>query len=163
MQSLFYSFVFDISDSTLYQSSVLVTFGINFLSYQVKNSRTRNPFSYEKDFRDLINIYARKNTSDVTQELISPELVYASDNSCSTSNDSSSVSFDVLDGIEDDPLCGSSNRVSFQTAKSVLKERNMSVEYLEDECDLLKDADDLDGKLHMNSALHSMFQSLSYM
>lgn len=136
-------------------------FGVNFLSYQVKNSRTRDPFSYEKDFRELIDIYARKNTSDVTQDLISPELIYASDNSCSTSTDSSFESFDVLDGIEDDPLCGSSNRVSFQTAKSVLKERNMSVEYLEDECDLLKDVDDLDGKLLMNYALHSMFQPLS--
>ncbi|XP_074335305.1 ATP-dependent DNA helicase Q-like SIM isoform X2 [Apium graveolens] len=124
--------------------TVLTSFFRPNLRFSVKNSRTRDPFSYDKDFRELINIYTRKNTSDVTQDLISPELVYASDYSCSTSSDSSSESFNVLDGIEDDPLCGSGNRVSFQTAKSVLKERNMSVEYLEDECDLLKDVNDLD-------------------
>lgn len=87
--------------------------------------------------------------------------MYPSDNFYSSSDDSSPELVDVSDDIEDDPLCGSSNRVSFQTAKSVLKERKLSVEFLEDECDLLKDVDDLDGKLFMIFALYSMFQSLS--
>ncbi|WOG84369.1 hypothetical protein DCAR_0103552 [Daucus carota subsp. sativus] len=124
--------------------TVLTSFFRPNLRFSVKNSKTRNLSSYNKDFRELINVYTRKNTSDVRQDLIPPELMYPSDNFYSSSDDSSPELVDVSDDIEDDPLCGSSNRVSFQTAKSVLKERKLSVEFLEDECDLLKDVDDLD-------------------
>lgn len=85
------------------------------LRFSVNHSATKSN-SYQKDFRELINIYARKNSSDINE--------HGSDNSEAFSN-------------------GSMFETDVRSLDKPANER-LSVEYLEDESDLLQGADDFD-------------------
>lgn len=53
-----------------------------------------------------------------------------------------------VDGVEGDGVSDSEDKVRSpgRCGLASLKDRQLSVEYLEDECDLVQDVDDLDGK-----------------
>ncbi|KAA8545153.1 hypothetical protein F0562_019958 [Nyssa sinensis] len=94
---------------------VLTSFFRPNLRFSVKHSRTSSPSSYEKDFRELIDINTRKKK----------------------------VMWTILRMV---PLL--KIMIKFAQAKengsTASKEKKMSVEYLEDECDLFQDVNDLD-------------------
>ncbi|XP_059648491.1 ATP-dependent DNA helicase Q-like SIM [Cornus florida] len=125
---------------------VLTSFFRPNLRFSVKHSRTSSPSSYEKDFCELIDVYTRKEKSyKKKQNMISQDQGDASDNS--TSNLYGSIyEADHGDSIENDPSFGSDDEVSFRkgSCSTSSKEKEMSVEYLEDECDLFQGVDDLD-------------------
>ncbi|KAA8545162.1 hypothetical protein F0562_019949 [Nyssa sinensis] len=121
------------------------------LRFSVKHSRTSSPSSYEKDFRELIDINTRKKKSvEKRDKMIAQDLDDASGNSSSTSNGSifeaDEMSQGDVDNIEDG--ASSENDDNVRSAKengsTASKEKKMSVEYLEDECDLFQDVNDLD-------------------
>lgn len=129
---------------------VLTSFFRPNLRFSVKHSKTSSPSSYENDFRELINMYTRTKKFDKMQNTIPKDLEDASINSSSTSSGSASESDGTynnsLDNIEYDAFSGNSDQVRLQKENnsSASKDKKMSVEYLEDECDLFQDVDDLD-------------------
>uniref|UniRef100_A0A5B6ZVB9 ATP-dependent DNA helicase n=2 Tax=Davidia involucrata TaxID=16924 RepID=A0A5B6ZVB9_DAVIN len=130
---------------------VLTSFFRPNLRFSVKHSRTSSPSSYEKDFSELIDTYVRKKKSvEKKHKMISPDLEDASGNSSSTSNGSISEADEMsqgdVDNIEDGVSSENDDEASpaKEDGSTASKEKKMSVEYLEDECDLFQDVDDLD-------------------
>ncbi|GLT72437.1 hypothetical protein SLA2020_443720 [Shorea laevis] len=127
---------------------VLTSFFRPNLRFLVKHSRTSSPSSYEKDFRELIDIYVRKRKSgDKIQTVISQELDDASDGSDNDSiseADRSSPSDlnhieDSYSGRDDDEVYSMKENGSIGS-----KGKEMSVEYLENDVDIFQGVDDWD-------------------
>lgn len=116
---------------------------------QVKHSRTSSPSSYEKDFRELIDIYVRKRKSgDKKQTVISQELDDESDGSDSDSiSEADRISPTDLNNIEDSYSGRDDDEVySVKENGSIAsKGKEMSVEYLENDVDIFQGVDDWDG------------------
>ncbi|KAL7235219.1 hypothetical protein ACSBR1_018663 [Camellia fascicularis] len=130
---------------------VLTSFFRPNLRFSVKHSRTSSPSSYEKDFCELINIYTRKKRPDKKKHnVMLQDLEHDSDSSSNTSDDSvfeaDRMSQSFLDTIVDDSFSENDDDVSSSKANqsTASNEKKLSVEYLEDECDLLMGVDDLD-------------------
>ncbi|GMP40216.1 hypothetical protein CsSME_00010754 [Camellia sinensis var. sinensis] len=130
---------------------VLTSFFRPNLRFSVKHSKTSSPSSYEKDFCELINIYTRKKRPDKKKHnVMLQDLEHDSDSSSNTSNDSvfeaDRMSQSLLDTIVDDSFSENDDDVSSSKANqsTASNEKKLSVEYLEDECDLLRGVDDLD-------------------
>ncbi|CAL5378788.1 unnamed protein product [Camellia sinensis] len=130
---------------------VLTSFFRPNLRFSVKHSRTSSPSSYEKDFCELINIYTRKKRPDKKEHnVMLQDLEHDSDSYSNTSNDSvfeaDGMSQSFLDTIVDDSFSENDDDVSSSKANqsTASNEKKLSVEYLEDECDLLMGVDDLD-------------------
>lgn len=108
---------------------------------QVKHSRTSSPASYQKDFCQLIDFYVRKGTaSEKKKTVIFPDLDDQSDSSstCSTSGaDRTSPIYDLEDGDID----ANNDKITST------REKEMSVEYLENDVDIFRSVDDWDGTI----------------
>lgn len=117
-----------------------------FCHLQVKHSRTSSPSSYEKDFRELIDIYTRKKCPGKKHYSISEDPEDFSDNSSNTC-EADGICENNLDNFEDDASSENDDEVCLpdKTGTLASKEKKLSVEYLEDECDLFHGVDDFDG------------------
>lgn len=106
----------------------------------MKDSRTASLASYENDFSELITLYSKNKKS--VQKLISKDFENSSNkssgapNRCSSGMDEMSKNDHGIDDNEfsDDNECLASS-----------DEKELTVEYLEDDCDLVQGVDDLDG------------------
>ncbi|CAL5346686.1 unnamed protein product [Camellia sinensis] len=135
-----------------YDSVKTLRYGhLMIMTDQVKHSRTSSPSSYEKDFCELVDIHTRKKRRDKKKHnVMLQDLEHDSDNSSNTSNDSifeaDKMSLSFLDNIVDDSFSENDDDVSSSKANqsTASNEKKLSVEYLEDECDLLMGVDDLD-------------------
>lgn len=96
-------------------------------------------------------MYTNKKKIDKPQITNSKELEDVSDNSSSTSSGSASGSDGTyntsLDDGDVDAFSGNTDEVGLrkENSSSTSKDKKLSVEYLEDDFDLIQDADDLDG------------------
>ncbi|XP_044475735.1 ATP-dependent DNA helicase Q-like SIM [Mangifera indica] len=108
------------------------------LRFSVKHSRTSSPASYQKDFCQLIDFYVRKGkASEKKKTVIFPDLDDQSDSSstCSTSGaDRTSPIYDLEDGDID----ANNDKITST------REKEMSVEYLENDVDIFQSVDDWD-------------------
>ncbi|CAL5391610.1 unnamed protein product [Camellia sinensis] len=135
-----------------YDSVKTLRYGhLMIMTDQVKHSRTSSPSSYEMDFCELVDIYTRKKRPDKKKHnVMLQDLEHDSDSSSNTSNDSvfeaDRMSPSFLDNIVDDSFSENDDDVSSSKANqsTASNEKKLSVEYLEDECDLLMGVDDLD-------------------
>ncbi|XP_059313161.1 ATP-dependent DNA helicase Q-like SIM [Lycium ferocissimum] len=129
---------------------VLTSFFRPNLRFSVKHSRTSSIASYKKDFHDLISTYSGKGKSCWKNKLMSTNLEENSESSDSASNGcmdehngTDEVNVDNTDGDaiseSDDEVCSPGRYGSDPS-----KDRQLSVEFLEDECDFVQDVDDLD-------------------
>ncbi|KAK2975991.1 hypothetical protein RJ640_024752 [Escallonia rubra] len=125
---------------------VITSFFRPNLRFSVKNSRTSSPASYEKDFRELIDIYTRKKRPGAKHNLISQHREDTFDNSSSKVVADGTYNCN-MDSIEDNGSSEEDDDVLMlkENGSSALKEKKMSVEYLEDDCDLFQGGDDFDG------------------
>ncbi|GLT28931.1 hypothetical protein SLA2020_038330 [Shorea laevis] len=117
---------------------VLTSFFRPNLRFSVKHSRTSSSSSYEKDFRQLIGMYARKkNIGGKKQTVISQEF-----NDQSGSDHSFLI---VLDDFEDGGI-GEDDEINSTkgNGSTVSKEKEMSIEYLENDVDVFQSVDDWD-------------------
>ncbi|KAL3516063.1 hypothetical protein ACH5RR_022965 [Cinchona calisaya] len=113
------------------------------LRFSVKHSNTSSLSSYEKDFHELIEIYTRKKNFGKRYDVMSKNLEHASDSIRGTPNCDMfepDTTDEVDDFSENDNEAGLSNECSSVCSK----DNKLSVEYLEDECDVFHDTDDLD-------------------
>nr|XP_027107724.1 ATP-dependent DNA helicase Q-like SIM isoform X4 [Coffea arabica] len=113
------------------------------LRFSVKHSRTSSLSSYEKDFHELIEIFTRKKKFGKAHQLMSKNLEHAPDNMSRT------ATCDMFepDTIDDDDAFSESDSevgMSNECRSASSKDKKLSVEYLEDECDVFQDTDDLD-------------------
>ncbi|KAK2976917.1 hypothetical protein RJ640_024751 [Escallonia rubra] len=124
---------------------VITSFFRPNLRFSVKNSRTSSPASYEKDFRELIDIYTRKKRPGAKHNLISQHREDTFDNSSSKVVADGTYNCN-MDSIEDNGSSEEDDDVLMlkENGSSALKEKKMSVEYLEDDCDLFQGGDDFD-------------------
>ncbi|KAJ7973345.1 ATP-dependent DNA helicase [Quillaja saponaria] len=126
---------------------VLTSFFRSNLRFSVKHSRT-SPSSYEKDFHELIEIYARKGKrAELKKTCISQE----SDDESSSSDTSSIYEADrispcELNNVEDGYFERDSSELSSRKrgGSPASKGKEMSVEYLENDVDVFQSADDWD-------------------
>ncbi|OMP03312.1 hypothetical protein COLO4_10505 [Corchorus olitorius] len=116
---------------------VLTSFFRPNLRFSVKHSRTTSS-SYETDFSQLIDVYARKKKiGERKQTLIAQEFHGQSDSDQSSGSD--------LNDSEDSDIDKSDDENSNQKNGSISsRERQMSVEYLENEVDVFKSVEDWD-------------------
>lgn len=125
---------------------------LHFCCMQVQHSRTSSLASYKKDFHELISTYSRKGKSSSKNKLMSTNLEENFESSDNESNDCmdehNGINEVNVDDVEGDAVSVSDNEVSSPERYGLdsLKDRQLSVEYLEDECDFVQDVDDLDGK-----------------
>ncbi|XP_021772893.1 ATP-dependent DNA helicase Q-like SIM isoform X2 [Chenopodium quinoa] len=114
---------------------VLTTFFRPNLKFSIMHSRTSSPSSYVKDFQDLVKVYSNKKT---TKE---------------SSGRTGSVTEDLEDSLEDSDSMSDTSNVDEQDDElsshrkmgfSTSKERQLSVEFLEDDFDDIQTADDFD-------------------
>ncbi|KAK3023467.1 hypothetical protein RJ639_044847, partial [Escallonia herrerae] len=124
---------------------VLTSFFRPNLRFSVKNSRTSSPASYEKDFCELIDIYTRKKRPGAKHNLISQHREDTFDNSSSKVVADGTYNCN-MDSVEDNGSSSEDDDVLMlkDNGSSALKEKKMSVEYLEDDCDLFQGGDDFD-------------------
>ncbi|KAK3041971.1 hypothetical protein RJ639_002279 [Escallonia herrerae] len=124
---------------------VLTSFFRPNLRFSVKNSRTSSPASYEKDFRELIDIYTRKKRPGAKHNLISQHHEDTFDNSSGKVVADGTYNCN-MDSIEDNGSSEEDDDVLMlkDNGSSALKEKKMSVEYLEDDCDPFQGGDDFD-------------------
>ncbi|KAK4748824.1 hypothetical protein SAY87_015410 [Trapa incisa] len=113
---------------------VLTSFFRPNLRFSVKHSRTSSPASYRVDFLELINTYLSQKTIGQSQKPIFSDDLYGKSESCCDYSDSSKSDVDE-DISEVSPSHGSS---------ASLKERCLTVEFLEDEIDVFQGVDDWD-------------------
>ena len=106
----------------------------------MKHSRTSSSYSYERDFRELIETYTsnQKNSkkTHLPQENVSV-------GTCSKEEKNKSW----LDGIEERASSESDDDITLpnKSFAPASMQKELSVEFLEDECDQYLDVDDLDG------------------
>lgn len=118
---------------------------VTWFSSQVKHSKTSSQSSYGRDFRQLIDIYNGSRKIAGKEKTTSfHELDNKSDNSASSSmslasdtNPSYNIEDDELD--EDEVDSGTKN------VSHASREKEMSVEYLENDVDVFLSANDWDG------------------
>ncbi|CAH9075950.1 unnamed protein product [Cuscuta epithymum] len=127
---------------------VLTSFFRPNLRFSVKHSRTSSWASYQKDFHEIISIYSTKKFKRNT--LHSPDLDDASVSSISTSEYITSE-VDPLhennpNNFNDEAFSENDEDICFPRRYDLpaSKEKKLSVEFLEDDCDLIQDVDDLD-------------------
>lgn len=121
---------------------VLTTFFRPNLQFSVKHSRTSSPSSYAKDFQELVQVYSNKRTASERRQFLGKEdLENASGHSSSTTTDSSGMY-----NMEDDDLDGEDHEANSlnKIGPNASKEKQLSVEYLEDDFDDIQTADDFD-------------------
>ncbi|XP_023732187.1 ATP-dependent DNA helicase Q-like SIM [Lactuca sativa] len=120
---------------------VLTSFFRPNLRFSVKHSKTCSS-SYEKDFHDLIETYTRNQKHSKKNILISP----ASCSSVGTTSQDETIKnwLDCTEERASSETDDDDDDVDISLPNKSLKRKELSVEYLEDECDLLLDADDLD-------------------
>ncbi|XP_009778267.1 ATP-dependent DNA helicase Q-like SIM [Nicotiana sylvestris] len=129
---------------------VLTSFFRPNLRFSVKHSRTSSIESYKKDFHELISIYSRKGKTGRKSKLMPTNPEENSDSSDNASNgcmDEYNGIYEVnVDDVVGDAVSESEDEVRSpgRCGLAPLKDRQLSVEYLEDECDLVQDVDDLD-------------------
>ncbi|KAG5541525.1 hypothetical protein RHGRI_021380 [Rhododendron griersonianum] len=130
---------------------VLTSFFRPNLRFSVKHSRTSSPKSYVNDFRELIDIYTRKKRPDKKEhDVVFQDMEHDSDSSTDTSNasifDADKMSQIELDNVEDQSFSEKDDDVSSakESRFPASEEKKLSVEYLEDECDLVQGVDDMD-------------------
>ncbi|KAL2491936.1 ATP-dependent DNA helicase Q-like SIM [Abeliophyllum distichum] len=129
---------------------VITSFFRPNLCFSVKHSRTSSLSSYDKDFRELIEMYTTGKKSANKYNLTLQDLEHSTENSSSTSNGSMTevdgTCKNEVNDINDDVLSENDDEVGLQFENSLnsLNEKKLSVQYLEDECDLFHEADDLD-------------------
>lgn len=124
---------------------------LRFCCLQVKHSKTSSLASYKEDLHELISSYSRKGKSHRKDKLMSTNLENSesSDNASNGYMDEYNGTNEVnVDDVEGDDVSESDNEVCSPGRYGLgsLKDRQLSVEYLEDECDIVQDVDDLDGK-----------------
>ncbi|GLT94903.1 hypothetical protein SLE2022_126150 [Rubroshorea leprosula] len=117
---------------------VLTSFFRPNLRFLVKHSRTSSSSSYEKDFSQLIGMYARKkNIGGKKQTVISQEF-----------DDQSDSDHSFLSGLDDFEAGGIGEDDEIYSTKgnasTVSKEKEMSIEYLENDVDVFRSVDDWD-------------------
>ncbi|GAV86974.1 DEAD domain-containing protein/Helicase_C domain-containing protein [Cephalotus follicularis] len=128
--------------------TVLTSFFRANLCFSVKHSRTSSSSSYDKDFSQLINIYTSQRKIGVKKEAsISTAFEDRSNffvNSSPIVADSPSSS--DLDNIEDGDFNGDDDEVNStkENGSTALKGKELSVEYLENDVDVLQTVDDCD-------------------
>lgn len=115
---------------------ILTSFFRPNLRFSVKHSKTSSSSSYEKDFRELIEIYLKGRKSGKRNNLISKSL----EDAPTTVNIIKPDITDSDESSESDDETGMSPEYS----SAIVKEKKLSVEYLEDECDDIQDVDDFD-------------------
>ncbi|KAJ9681906.1 hypothetical protein PVL29_018003 [Vitis rotundifolia] len=129
---------------------VLTSFFRSNLRFSVKHSRTSSPSSYEKDLSELIDVYTKSKVGEKKQKIFSQDLDDASDDSTSSADRSLSEADrmspsdvenngDGYSGENDDEANSSQ-----ENGSAASKQRQMSVEYLENEVDLFQSVDDWD-------------------
>lgn len=130
---------------------VLTSFFRPNLRFSVKHSKTSSLVSYKKDFHELISCYSRKGKSCWKDKLMSTNLEENSESSDNASNgcmddEHNGINEVNVDDVEGDAVSESDNEVCSpgRCGLDSLKDRQLSVEYLEDECDVVQDVDDLD-------------------
>lgn len=106
------------------------------------------------DFRELIDIYTRKKRPDKKEhDVVFQDMEHDSDSSTDTSNasifDADKMSQIELDNVEDQSFSEKDDDVSSakESQFPASDEKKLSVEYLEDECDLVQGVDDMDGNI----------------
>uniref|UniRef100_A0A803PSS6 ATP-dependent DNA helicase n=1 Tax=Cannabis sativa TaxID=3483 RepID=A0A803PSS6_CANSA len=118
---------------------VLTSFFRPNLRFSVKHSRTSSPLSYEKDFHELIDLYARKGKPGEKKQMIFPQEFSGS-----------FVSILEADSISDNDLTDDEDGYSDRddetnsTEHNSAKGKQMSIEYLENEVDVFQSVDDWD-------------------
>ncbi|PIN00065.1 DNA helicase [Handroanthus impetiginosus] len=123
------------------QTKIVVTsfFRAN-LRFSVKNSRTSSVSSYERDFSELIRLYTKNKKS--IQKMISRDL---ENSSKAPSGSSNGIAFGPDEmykkAIHDIDLYDVSDDDGFSAS---LNEEELSVQYLEDDCDQVQEVNDLD-------------------
>lgn len=112
---------------------------------QVKHSRTSSPSSYERDFHDLVDVYARNRKRTISEKrnnVMVPELEDAYDSSSSCA--SGDISATDVDGEV---------HLAKENGSVASKGKQMTVEYLEDDFDESTIVDDWDGTLSFHTCL----------
>ncbi|KAJ0080271.1 hypothetical protein Patl1_22538 [Pistacia atlantica] len=108
------------------------------LRFLVKHSRTSSPASYQKDFCQLIDTYVRKGKNgEMKKTIILPELDDQSDSSsgCDTSG---ADRISPIYNLEDGDIDADNDEITST------REKEMSVEYLENDVDIFQSVDDWD-------------------
>ncbi|WMV12005.1 hypothetical protein MTR67_005390 [Solanum verrucosum] len=120
------------------------------LTGKVKHSKTPSLASYKKDFHELISTYSRKGKSSSKNKLMSTNLENSesSDNASNGCMDEhNGINDNSVDDVEGDAVSDSDIELSSpgrHGLDSLKEDRQLSVEYLEDECDVVQDVNDLD-------------------
>lgn len=117
---------------------VLTSFFRPNLRFSVKHSRTSSVSSYEKDFSELINLYTKNKKS--FQKMIPNNLDDSSKNSSSPNGSTSGIDLMCSNAHESDDYELSDDDDFLASSK----EEELSVQYLEDDCDRVQGVDDLD-------------------
>ncbi|OVA14853.1 Helicase [Macleaya cordata] len=137
---------------------VLTSFFRPNLRFSVKHSRTSSMKSYEKDFRELIDSYKTqrivgKKEDNTVVHNSEDESDYSTGSVNGSLSDAEETSPSDLDNSEDNYSDGNGVEVSSVNRNVVtsLKKKQLSVEYLEDELDVLQSVDEFDvacGEFH---------------
>lgn len=108
----------------------------------MKHTRTSSS-SYERDFRELIEVYTRNPKYSKKTNLPQKNI------SVGTSSEDKINKIWLDDAEERASSSESDEDITLPNDSCVpaLKRKELSVEYLEDECDLFLDVDDFDGNL----------------
>ncbi|KAL2940979.1 ATP-dependent DNA helicase Q-like SIM [Bienertia sinuspersici] len=116
---------------------VLTTFFRPNLQFSVMHSRTSSSSSYVKDFEELVKIYSSKRIGRESSHL---------NRSVTEDFESEHSSSTTTDGSEEDELDRQGDELSSSKKKGFFasKERQLSVEFLEDDFDDIQTADDFD-------------------
>ncbi|KAF6135963.1 hypothetical protein GIB67_006855, partial [Kingdonia uniflora] len=133
---------------------VLTSFFRPNLRFSVKHSRTSSVLSYEKDFNELVNYYMTKRAIS-KKEPVS----HGSENESgySSSFDADEESRSDRENFYDNYVDENGTDISLRSENSAAasQEKQMSVEYLEDELDVFQSVDDFDvacGEFYGNSS-----------
>ncbi|XP_061338028.1 ATP-dependent DNA helicase Q-like SIM [Gastrolobium bilobum] len=117
---------------------VLTSFFRSNLRFMVKHSGT-SPASYEKDFHELIKVYSRKQNIDGND---SDHISNSPD--ASRIFDTDSVSPYDVDDNEDDYADRDTNVIHSGNTDNIIKGKELSVEFLENDVDVFPSVDDWD-------------------
>ncbi|KAK4491100.1 hypothetical protein RD792_001822 [Penstemon davidsonii] len=123
------------------------------LRFSVKHSRTSSLSSYEKDFDELIGLYTKRKKS--CQKLIPQDTINSSRDSCTTSNGRTFGQDEMCQNIVNDTDDSDSSDDDETSEKDAVglwvdngltsrHEKELSVQFLEDDFDKVQEADDLD-------------------
>lgn len=127
---------------------VLTSFFRPNLRFSVKHCRTSSPSSYGKNLSHLIGIYAgKKKSNEKKWSSIAEELDDCSDSSADNSISDGDVSSpNDMNRIEDDccDVDGDELNLTKENGSTASREKEMSIEYLENDVDVFHIVDDWD-------------------